>query len=137
MRKLVALFFVLLLASLARAEESDLKQTVSDLSSQTGDKEKMDTLGATRVALSQIRGWLNDATNAIKEEAEQKTKRLFELVRAQLKLVDELISLSTLKQEADRVEGEIAQLGQKAAAAKGKLEEKQARIRALKMKESE
>jgi len=136
-RTLAALSLVLLLAAPARAEESDMKHTVLDLTAQASDKEKMDSLGATKVELSQIRGWLNDATNAIKEEAEKKTKRLFELVRAQLVLVQELVSQSKIKDEADKLEQEVSQVRQKAAAAKHTLEEKQAQVRALKMKDAE
>lgn len=135
MRKLIAGAFVLLLAGAAWAEEGDLKQTVSDLTSQTADKEKMDALGATRVELSQIRGWLNDATNAIKEEAEAKTRRLFELVRAQLKLVDELVALSKLEDEASKIEQQMSAVKQKLSTAKNELDEKKAKLRALKMAE--
>lgn len=137
MRTLLAGALVLLLASPALAEEDDLQQTVSDLTSQTTDKEKMDTLGATRVELSQIRGWLNDATNAIKEEAKGKTRRLFELVRAQLKLVDELVALSKIDDEASRLQQQISQVKAKLSASKSELEEKKATLRALKMQESQ
>jgi replicative DNA helicase len=135
MRKLIAGAFVLLLAGPALGEEGDLKQTVSDLTSQTTDKEKMDALGATRVELSQVRGWLNDATNAIKEEAEAKTRRLFELVRAQLKLVDELVALSKLEDEASKLTAQISAVKQKLSTAKNELDEKKAKLRALKMAE--
>jgi len=137
MHKLLAGAFVLLLAGPAFAGEGDLQQTVSDLTSQTADKEKMDDLGATRVELSQVRGWLNDATNAIKEEAEGTTRRLFELVRAQLTLIDELTALSKVEDEASRLLQQISQVKATLSAAKSELDEKKAKLRALKMKESE
>lgn len=138
-RKLLAMVGLTLLSSLpamADEEESgDLKQSVSDLSAQTDDKEKMDTLGATRVEVSQIRNWISDATNSIKEEAERKTRRIFERIRAQLKLVDQLIALSKVEDEASKLEQQVSAVKQKAAAAKSELEEKRAKLRALKMKE--
>ena len=137
-RTLVAVVLIVLLApAQALAEDADLQRTISDLSSQTSDKEKMDALGATKVELSQIRGWLNDATNAVKEEAEKKCRRLFELVRAQLKLVDELITLSKIDDEARRLEQAIAGAQKKHQAAKNQLDDKVAKLRALKMKEKE
>jgi len=123
-----------LMAAPAQAEDADLQQTLSDLTSQTADKEKMDTLGATRVELSQTRGWLDAATNAIKEEAETKCRRFFDLVRAQLKLLDELIALSKLEEEANQLDQAIAAAQQNYQAAKSQLEDKQAQIRAMKMK---
>jgi chromosome segregation ATPase len=123
-----------LMAAPAQAEDADLQQTLSDLTSQTADKEKMDTLGATRVELSQTRGWLDAATNAIKEEAEEKCRRFFDLVRAQLKLLDELIALSKLEEEANQLDQAIAAAEQNFQAARSQLEEKQAQIRAMKMK---
>jgi hypothetical protein len=123
-----------LMAAPAQAEDADLQQTLSDLTSQTADKEKMDTLGATRVELSQTRGWLDAATNAIKEEAEEKCRRFFDLVRAQLKLLDELIALSKLEEEANQLDQAIAAAEQNFRAAKSQLEDKQAQIRALKIK---
>jgi chromosome segregation ATPase len=123
-----------LMAAPAQAEDADLQQTLSDLTSQTADKEKMDTLGATRVELSQTRGWLDAATNAIKEEAEEKCRRFFDLVRAQLKLLDELIALSKLEEEANQLDQAIAAAQQNFQAAKSQLEDKQAQIRALKIK---
>jgi hypothetical protein len=139
-RKLLALAGLTLLLSLpAMADEEettgDLTQSVSDLSSQTDDKEKMDALGATRVEVSQIRSWISDATNSIKEEAERKTRRIFERIRAQLKLVDQLIALSKLEDEASKLEQQVSETKQKAAAAKSELEEKKAKLRALKMRE--
>ena len=137
MHKLLAGALVLLLTGPAFAGEGDLQQTVSDLTSQTADKEKMDDLGATRVELSQVRGWLNDATNAIKEEAEGTTRRLFELVRAQLTLIDELTALSKVEDEASRLLQQISQVKATLSAAKSELDEKKAKLRALKLKESE
>jgi chromosome segregation ATPase len=133
---MVGLTLLSSLPAMADEEESgDLKQSVSDLSAQTDDKEKMDTLGATRVEVSQIRNWISDATNSIKEEAERKTRRIFERIRAQLKLVDQLIALSKVEDEASKLEQQVSAVKQKAAAAKSELEEKRAKLRALKMKE--
>lgn len=126
----------LLPAAMAAAAESDLSQTISDLRSQASDKEKMDALGATRVELSQIRTWLNDATNAVKEEAEERCRRVFELVRAQLKLVDELTALSKIENEAKRLAQAIAKAKHSYQSAKSQLEGKQAELRALKLKDS-
>ena len=137
MRKLIAVAFVLLMAGPVVAEDADMQQTVTDLTSQTADKEKMDDLGATRVELSQVRGWLNDATNAIKEEAGAKARRLFELVRSQLKLIDELIALSKIEDEASKLQQQISVAKQKLSGAKNTLNEKQAQLRALKMKEAQ
>jgi len=128
---------LLLLTTLATAAESDLSQTISDLRAQADDKEKMDALGATRVELSQIRTWLNDATNAVKEEAEEQCRRVFDRVRAQLKLVDELTALSKIEDEAQRLEQSIAKIKQRYQAAKSQLDEKKAELRALKLKGSQ
>jgi len=119
----------------ARAEDADLQQTVTDLKGQTNDKERMDSLGASRVELSQIRTWLSDATNAIKEEAEKKSRQIFELIRAQLKLVDEQTSFSKLDDEARKLEQQVTEVKQKAEALRGRLDDKKARLRALKMKD--
>lgn len=123
----------LLFAGSARADVADLKQTLSDLRSQAGDKEKMDTLGATKVELSQISGWLDDATNAVKLEADKKARRFFTLVRAQLKLVDQLVALATLQKEAKKVASEISGLKAQMASAKNQLEDKRIQLKALKM----
>lgn len=136
-RKLSPLVLVLLLAAPARAEDDDLNRTVTDLSGQAGDKEKMDALGAAKVELSQMRGWLDNAVNAIKEDAKKKARRMFELVRAQLKLVDGLISLSKAKDELSRLERERGQLRQALGKAKSQLEEKRAQLRALKITEGQ
>jgi len=139
-RKLLVTGLALLLSMPAWAEEDedssqDLKQSISDLSSQTDDKEKMDGLGSSNVELSQIRGWISDATNSIKEEAEQKARRCFELVRAQLKLVDQLIALSKVEDAANKLEQQVNEAKQKVGAATKKLQDRQAKLRALKMME--
>lgn len=128
---------VLLLSLPALAEDDDLNRTVTDLSGQAGDKEKMDTQGAAKVEVSQMRGWLDAALNAIKEDAKKKARRMFELVRAQLKLVDGLITLSRAKQELATLERERGQLRQAVSKAKSQLEEKRAQLRALKITEGQ
>jgi hypothetical protein len=127
----------LLLSLPALAEDDDLNRTVTDLSGQAADKEKMDTQGAAKVEVSQMRGWLDAALNAIKEDAKKKARRMFELVRAQLKLVDGLITLSRAKQELAALERERGQLRQAASKAKSQLEEKRAQLRALKITEGQ
>ena len=128
---------VLLLSTPARAEDDDLNRTVSDLSGQAGDKEKMDAKGAAKVEISQMRGWLDAALNAIKEDAKKKARRMFELVRAQLKLVDGLITLSRAKNELAALEQERTQLRQAVGKAKSQLEDKRAQLRALKITEGQ
>jgi chromosome segregation ATPase len=135
--RLVPLSVALLLATPALAEDVDLNQTLADLGSQVGDKERMDRLGATKVELNQVRGWLTDATNAVKENAAKKARRLFDLVRSQIRLVDQLIVASQVEDEATRVEREIERTRQDLARLKGQLEDKQTQIRALKMRESD
>jgi len=132
MRKLfVVIGLSLCCAGSARADVADLQQTLSDLRSQAGDKEKMDVLGATKVELSQISGWLNDATNAVKLEAGKKARRFFNLVRVQIKLVDQLVTLSKLQQRAKQLEDNISGLKQQMASAKGQLEDKRVQIKVL------
>jgi hypothetical protein len=126
---------LLSLSSPALAEDDDLNRTVSDLSGQAGDKEKMDSLGAAKIEISQMRGWLDAAVNAIKEDTKQKARRMFELVRAQLTLVDGLVSLSKAKDELGRLEQESSRARQALGKAKSKLEEKRAELRALKINE--
>lgn len=134
MRKLfVVAGLSLLCAGTAHADVADLKQSLSDLRSQADDKEKMDTLGATKVELSQVSGWLDDATNAIKLEAEKKARRFFTLVRAQLKLVDQLVVLAKLQQEAKKLEADISGLKEQKASAKSQLEDKRVQLKALQM----
>jgi len=126
---------LLSLSATALAEDDDLNRTVSDLSGQAGDKEKMDALGAAKIEISQMRGWLDAAVNAIKEDTKQKARRMFELVRAQLTLVDGLVSLSKAKDELNRLEQESSRARQALGKAKNKLEEKRAELRALKINE--
>ena len=116
-------------------ETDDLKQTVSDLTAQTADKEKMDSLGATKVELNQLRTWIQTAQNAIQEEAEKKTRRFFTLIRSQLKLVDELIGLSRVEDQQAKLQREITAQKTLLGATKKQLLDKQARLRALNMKD--
>ena len=131
---LVGLLFVPVSPALAEDASGDMMQTISDLRSQSDDKEKIDSLGATRVELSQIRTWLGDATNAMQEEAEEKARRIFARTRAQLRLVDQLIALSKVQDRVRKLERGLSEARQAAAAAKSELEEKRARLRALKMR---
>jgi len=128
----------LLLAAPARAEEpADLEHTIADLNSQAGDKERIDKEGATKVELSQIRGWLTNATNSIKENAVKVARRFFDLIRSQMKLVDQLISLSQIDAEAARLERDVAKTKQNISSMTLQLEEKRIQLRALKLRESE
>ena len=128
----------LLLAAPARAEEpADLEHTIADLNSQAGDKERIDKEGATKVELSQIRGWLTNATNSIKENAVKVARRFFDLIRSQMKLVDQLISLSQIDGEAARLERDVAKTKQNISSMTLQLEEKRIQLRALKLRESE
>lgn len=136
--RLVLLGVALLLAAPVHAEEpADLEQTITDLNSQTADKERIDKEGATKVELSQIRGWLTNATNSIKENAVKVARRFFDLVRAQMKLVDQLITLSSIDTEATRLERDVARTKQSISAMSQQLEEKRVQLRALKLRESE
>lgn len=130
---MILLLLPLLLIAVAGAETADLEQTVTDLNSQTDDKERMDTLGSSKVEINQIRTWLSDAANAIKEEDETKCRKVFERARIQLKLIDEQVALSKLDEQARGLEQQVSAIKQKADAAKRQLEEKQAKLRALKM----
>jgi hypothetical protein len=136
--RLVLLAAMVLLAAPAWAEEpADLEQTITDLSSQTGDKERIDKMGATKVELSQIRGWLTNAANAVKENAAKAARRFFDLVRAQMKLVDQLISVSQVDSEAARLERDVAKTKERIAKMTAQLEEKRVQLRALKLRERE
>ena len=135
MRSVVPLGIVLLFAVPAWAEDTDLDQTIADLGSQTGDKERVDNLGATKVEVSQVRGWLTDATNAVKEKEAKKARRCFDLIRAQMRLIDELITLSQIENEAARLEADIGRTRQQNARLKAQLDDKRVQIRALKLNE--
>jgi predicted nucleic acid-binding Zn-ribbon protein len=126
---------LLLLAAPARGEDTDLTQTISDLGSQAGDKEKIDTLGASKVEISQIRGWLTDATNAVQQSAAKKARRLFDLVRAQMRLVERLVAAAQLEHEAARLDREITRTRQSVASLKEKLDDRRAQLRASKQRE--
>ncbi len=130
----LASFCVLATATPARAEDDDLNRTVTDLSGQAGAKEK-DSRGAAKVEISQMRGWLDAALNAIKEDSKKKARRMFELVRSQLKLVDSLIALARAKDELSRLERERTQLKQALGKERSQLDEKRAQLRALKINE--
>jgi 6-pyruvoyl-tetrahydropterin synthase len=133
----VALVMLATVVPAALAEDADLKQTTADLTAQSRDKERLDTRGAVKIELDQIRTWLSEAQNAINEKKEKLCREIFDRVRAQLKLVDELVALSQLEAEAKRLEQGLANARKAAANAKSKLEERQAQLRALKITNKE
>jgi hypothetical protein len=138
MLRLVPLAMMVLLAAPAWADEpADLDQTITDLNSQTGDKERIDKEGATKVEISQIRGWLTNATNAVKEHAAKAARRFFDLVRAQMKLVDQLIAVAQVDSEATRLERDVAKTKDRIAKMTTQLEEKRVQLRALKLREGD
>lgn len=117
----------------ARADSADLKQAIADLSSQAKDKTRMDTLGASKVELSQIGTWLDEASNAVKEDEEQKCRKALDRSRAQLALIDQQIALSQLEAQAKQAESALAEAQREVAKAKRELDDKTAKARALKM----
>jgi hypothetical protein len=123
---------LLVTSSTAWAEDADLKQTIADLTSQTNDKQRLDTHDAAKVELSQIRSWLSEAANAVQEEKEARCRQLFELARAQLLLVDQLVLLDQISVEVKKIEKGLAAVKQVLSNAKKRLEEQQAQIRAQK-----
>lgn len=122
-----------LLVGAALADKGELQQSISDLSSQTSDKQRLDTLGAARVELSQVRTWLTEAENAVKEDQEDLARRALERVRAQLTLVQELTALSQRERETQRLEQALANARRGLQSAKKKLDEKHVELRALKL----
>ena len=136
---LPAVVLVVLAATVpaALAEDADLKQTIADLTAQSRDKERLDARGAVKIELNQIRTWISEAQNAIDEKKEKLCREIFDRVRAQLRLVDELVALSQLEAEARRLEQGLASARNGAAAAKRKLEDRQAQLRALKITNKE
>lgn len=139
MRVLFPAVLVLLavLAPAALAEDADLKQTIADLTAQARDKERLDTRGAVKIELNQMRTWISEAQNAVDEKKEKLCRQIFDRVRAQLKLVDELVALSQVEAEAKRLDQGLASARKAAEAAKRKLEDRQAQLRALKITNKE
>jgi vacuolar-type H+-ATPase subunit D/Vma8 len=137
MLRLVAVAVVLLAVAPAWAEDADLEQTISDLGSQAGDKERIDALGAAKVEINQIRGWLTDASNAVKQSHAKKARRVFDFVRAEMKLVERLIAVSQLENEAARLERDVAQTKREVAALKDKLIERRTELRVAKTRDAE
>jgi hypothetical protein len=135
MRKtaLFTLVVVLLLPAAANAGDDDLKQTIADLTGQTRDKERMDTLGAVKIEISDARTWLAAASNAVKESDEDKCRQLLTRIRLQLVLIDQLVGLSQIKARAEKLTKEIRDVHASVRSAKTELEQKQAKVRALKM----
>lgn len=128
-----AMLLLTALPGQARGDAADLQQAITDLSSQAKDKARMDTLGAAKIELSQIGTWLDDASNAVKEEDEEKCRKALDRIRAQIALVDQLIALSQLDAKAKQVESALAEAKKAVSVAKRELEDKTARARALKM----
>jgi hypothetical protein len=117
----------------ARGDATDLKQTIADLSSQAKDKTRMDTLGVAKIELSQVRTWLDDASNAVKEDEEEKCRKALDRIRAQIELVDQLVVLSQLEAQAKRVAAALAKAEKALSEAQRELEDKRAKVRALRM----
>ena len=136
-RSLLTMVVGSLIAGPAWAGSSDLAQSISDLDSQTNDKERMDTHAAARVQLSEIRTWLGEARNAVKEEEEETCRRIFDRVRLQLKLVDRVIELSSLRAQLDKANGMLQAAKAKLEQTQTTLAKKKATLRALKMKEKQ
>ena len=132
MRVWFGLVALLALGAPALADEGDLKQTHSDLSAQTEDKQRLDTLGAVKVELAQTRSWLAEAANAIKEEKAKVTRKLFERVRAQLKMMDQRIALSQVQAELRKLEQALAGARQGLANARKQLEDKRVQLKVMK-----
>jgi len=118
------------------SEARDLEQTIQDLHSLADAKEKLDRHGAARVELAEIRTWLRAATNAVKEEAEKAARRHLDLVRAQVRLIDRIISLSKLEHEAKRLDHEIESTKKRIEGLTAELEEKRVKLRAMKLRET-
>ena len=117
----------------ARGDAADLKQAIADLSSQAKDKTRMDTLGAAKIELSQVGSWIDEASNAVQEKAEKKCRTALDRIRAQLVLVDQRIALSQLEAQAQQLETSLAEAKKASAAAKRELEDKQAKLRAIRI----
>jgi uncharacterized membrane protein YgaE (UPF0421/DUF939 family) len=137
MLRLVPLGLLLLVSVPVHAEEPDLEQTITDLGSQASDKERLDAFGAGKVEISQIRGWLTDATNAVKRNAVKTARQCFELVRAQMKLVDQLVAVAQAEHEAARLDKEIAAAKSRIGHLTARLAEKRSQLRAVKLREGE
>jgi hypothetical protein len=133
MRVWFGLVAVLALAAPALADESDLKQTQSDLTAQTEDKQRLDTQGAVKVELAQTRGWLGESANAVKEDKGKLARKLFDRVRAQLKMMDQRIALSQLQLELRKLEQGLQNAKNGLAKARKHLEDKRVQLKALKM----
>lgn len=127
--------FLALLAvasSPALADEGDLQQTLSDLSAQVDDKQRLDTEGAVKVELSQARSWLNDATNAVKEKKTKLARKIFDRIRAQLKMMDQRIALSQVQAELRKLEQALQNARKGLAAARKELENKRVQLKVMK-----
>ncbi len=132
-RGLFVVGVALLLASTARAEDGDLEQTIADLNGQASDKERIDQQGVARVEISQVRGWLTDATNSVRQKTPKKARRFFDLVRSQMKLIDQLVKVAAVENEAARLEREVGAVGKQNANLRRELDEKRVKVRALRM----
>ena len=126
------LLTVLVSSAVAVADETDLNQTVSDLTSQVNDKRRLDRRQAASVEISQCKSWLADAANAIKEERVEQSRRLFVQVRVQLQLIDQLIALAELRHQEQRLNERLDAARQRVARAQRRLKAKEARLARLK-----
>ena len=133
MRVWFCLLTLLALGAPALADESDLKQTQSDLTAQADDKQRLDTQGTVKVELAQTRSWLGEAANAVKEDKAKLARKLFDRVRAQLKMMDQRIALAQLQLEQRRLEQGLQNARNGLAGAKKKLEDRRVQLKALKM----
>ncbi|MGB0678664.1 MAG: hypothetical protein ACPGUV_03275 [Polyangiales bacterium] len=131
---MIAGLLLVVAPSLAAADAADLTQTIHDLQSQTGDKRKLDKAGVASIELSQIDAWLQAAANAAQEGKANQARLYFDRTRAQLTLIDALIELSKVEQQAQKTKQEIQNLKQANARAKARLDETNAKIRAMQMK---
>ena len=133
MRVWTSLVVLLALHAPALADEGDLQQSLTDLSAQVDDKQRLDTHGAVKVELAQTRSWLGEAANAVKENKAKLVRKLFDRVRAQLKMMDQRIALSQLQLEQRKLEQGLQSARRGLEAAKKRLEDKRVQLKALKM----
>lgn len=128
---IAALCSVVLSSTVSAADVADVKQTISDLRSQLADKQRFDKRGAARLELSQIGAWLDQAANALKEEATDRARRVIQRVRAQFKLVDQLVARSELQAKKASLGKKLAQLRRDVEKKRELLANKRAKIEAL------
>lgn len=131
------LLLSMLAPRLASADATDLLQTIRDLRAQARDKARLDSAGAARIELNEVDGWLGDATNAAQEDKEELARRIFDRVRTQLALVDQLVELARLERKVSASRDRLEALRDANGDAKRRLADANARIRAHKIKKGE